>query len=292
MWLSCKSITQKFKKMKKVLSITIIIIGLVFSMLLPISCQKQIEVGVISKSPEETLAAMIVDGGDPTVEDYFLLRASQLANPVSGNNTSIDAIAVFTDEQKKISAGTISVNGRQVTQNPNKTYHLEYINSLFNEGDNFQGNQIEVNIGGNPSQMITASLIRTYVPKYLITSPFDLPTSHINKSNGVLLKWQPDPLNLTGKIYIQVYYYGGISQSNNPSLPSAISSVSFAVPDNGSFRIPATSLTQFPIDAYIGISLGRGVQYMKNFKDPSVPPKNVYYFNIVDAKTIPLIVRF
>jgi hypothetical protein len=275
-------------KIKYTIIFTSIVI--LFIATLAIACSK--EITNVNEETQNAIQSIMTNGNDPEVESFFLLNLTQVANviPNANNNTTINAAAVIKEDGNFIDAGTISINGRPIEKQASNIYTQDYTDSLFFEGKNLEGTEIDINISGNTSNSIITTQKKTYVPKLLITDPYDMPVSHIDKSAGFNLKWQPDPLNVTGKIYIQVFYYSGISKSINPNYPSSIASHNLIVSDNGNYRLPPSVFNNYPTGTYLGIIMGRGTEYIQNVKLPMESPKNVHFFNIVQAKTIPLVV--
>jgi hypothetical protein len=138
--------------------------------------------------------------------------------------------------------------------------------------------------GSNDIEAISRSI---YVPQNIVISTLDFPRTFLRKNQNLNLRWLPDPNNIFGKAFIEVYYYQSLSQLNDPAFPNSIQSVQYTVNDNGNFTIPSGDLQRFPQNSYVGVAIGRGtvvIDYTNNTR------RKVYFYTISDCKTSPLLV--
>lgn len=246
------------------------------------NCSKEID----EMSPEEILATVISGGSGDVVENYVLFRSEQTVNSFSFDSSfEITANAIFKDGTNYKNAGNLVIATRQIPSLPNNFYDFTYSNGNFSEGKSLLGTTINMGVTG--SAQVEAFSRTAYVPNQIITTNLQLPSSTVNRTQNLTLRWNPDPSSLWGKVVIQISYYTGLSQLSNPSLPNSIEPLLFTVTDNGAYTVSSTDLQRFPATAYIGISIGRGTE--NSITLPNTRRK-VYYFTIVDAKTIPLLV--
>lgn len=246
-----------------------------------ISCSKK------SKTAAEKEDAILsVMKGVPLDESevytYVLLVNSQTENP---NGTEplneISVMGAFQDESGNfVSAGDMSINGRNVPLTGSNGYQFKYTGADLPEGRGLIGNEVDISLSG--SAEYPASRRTVYVPANIISGFIWTPYSTIRRNVGYALNWYPDPNSLNGKMYIQVSYYGLYSRIEDRSLPRTISPLVYTVDDNGSFTIPAADLARFPYNGYISIGMARGVQYTAT--GPTTR-KKMHYFTISDFQT-------
>lgn len=255
---------------------------IVLSFTLFVKCTKELD----ESTPEEVLATVLAGGSSNVLENYILLRSEQTVNSFSFDSSfETTAHAIFKDGSIYKNAGNLMINSRQITPQSNNFYDFSYTNVNFAEGKSLLGTSI--NLGVTGSAEVESFSRSAYVPTQIITTNLQLPSSTVNRNQNLTLRWNPDPNSLWGKVVIQISYYTGLSQLGNPSLPHSISPLLYTVTDNGAFTIPSTDLQSFPATSYIGISIGRGTE--NNITLPNTR-RLIYYFTIVDAKTIPLLV--
>jgi hypothetical protein len=229
----------------------------------------------------------VLKGGSPEEEgiyNYVLINNSQTDVPgATEPNNEISVLGAFQDGSGgSTSAGNITVNSRAIGLDGKPAYEFKYAGTSLAEGKMLIGQNVQLGLTGSPEYAARSRTV--YVPANIISYTMYTPSSTIRRSVDYPLRWNPDPSNLNGKMYIQLSYYGVFSRFDDPNLPRTIDPVVYTVPDNGSFSIPAADLQRFPIGGYISIAMARGVEYI----DPGTPRTRVHYFTISDYQTIPL----
>jgi hypothetical protein len=267
------------KRVALFLSLTAITAFIIFY-----SCRKEIDK---NETLMEALASAMGGGGDQEdfFHNYILLRSSQRVNGLD-SSFEIFAGANFSDNGISKNAGNLIINSRNIPINNSSTsYDFRYEGPAYNEGKILPGTNVLMGItGSNDIEAISRSI---YVPQNIVISTLDFPRTFLRKNQNLNLRWLPDPNNIFGKAFIEVYYYQSLSQLNDPAFPNSIQSVQYTVNDNGNFTIPSGDLQRFPQNSYVGVAIGRGtvvIDYTNNTR------RKVYFYTISDCKTSPLLV--
>ncbi len=99
---------------------------------------------------------------------------------------------------------------------------------------------------------------KTYFPDIMeVTSPDISGDGFLSISKDVQLTWNTDP-QYTGSVVIGLWYNGTLSNRVDNTLPSETKLKYIEVPDNGSYTIPASELSDFPVGGYGTIYVARG----------------------------------
>ncbi|PWT76605.1 MAG: hypothetical protein C5B59_06140 [Bacteroidetes bacterium] len=224
---------------------------------------------------------------NPVVYSYVLINANQVASRADSNDFHIAIAAAFIDSLNNKITGidNLYVNNLPISMNVDSTFSFDYgASASLNQGLALYGTNVCVSIKGNSNDdTVTTSV---YLPKRLINVITDFPDA-VDLSKDVELKWAPDQGNKWGNVIIQVYYYPGLSQASDSTLPKQIRTLNLTVPDNGSYIIQKEMLQSFPRKSFIGISIARGTQ---NEAVLPVSRKRVFYFTNSSASTQPLFV--
>ncbi|HTS45148.1 MAG TPA: hypothetical protein VMH01_12180 [Puia sp.] len=224
---------------------------------------------------------------DPVVYNYVLINANQVTNLSDTNEFHIDISAAFVDSNNNRITGVdnLSVNKQVIDRSVDSTYSFDYAQSGYlNEGLALFGTNVIITIKGS-SDADTASQT-VYLPKRIVQAITDFPNA-VNTTKDLTLKWIPDPNNTWGRVIIQIYYYGNLSQRTDSTLPSQLKTVNYTVADNGIYTIPSHDLQGFPDKSYISIAIARGTQTEVVLP---VSRKRVFYFSNSSASTPPLMV--
>jgi hypothetical protein len=251
--------------------------------LLLYSCSKT-ENAIPSKYVDATLYSMLTTDSI-TVNNYVLISSNQIANTLD-SNFAISACAAFTDSitHKLVNVNSLMVNSTSVPRNStDSTYYFSYSGSYLNTGLALAGRNAQVKIQGVSSSDTLSSSI--YVPKNLVKLTSDFPDNRLSIYDPLVLKWIPDSNTAWANVVIQVSYYSTLSRWSDPSLPANIKTLTYTVPDNGNYTIPASALQRFPAKSYIGISLGRGSQVEGVLP---ISKKRIVFFGIASANTPPI----
>jgi hypothetical protein len=225
------------------------------------ACQKNLKKSsgedlqnVISK-----LSASETTTTDPE-ENFVAITCMQTANwGDTGNSYDIVATAMFTnDAGVHINTGPVVINGRTIEAGPDNTYEYSYTANNLAEGKSLLGSSVQISatgVGGTAARLASSSTI--IVPKAIFPSTFYYPNSTLDKAVALPITWAPDPNNQYQQVFIELYYYQGISQSLQPGMPNSIPHLWYQAADNGSFTIPQADLNAFPKGCYVGISITR-----------------------------------
>jgi|GEM_PF-3819765 len=168
-----------------------------------------------------------------------------------------------------------------------RTVYYNFTENDADGGKNFFGRPITFDASGSAD--VEAHRRTMYVPNQLFTNNYlnHGMRSHISKSQNYPINWYPDPNNPFGKVLIQVTYHPSISRIDLANAPHSMPLHKYEVADNGSFQIPASHLSSYPVGSVISISLSRANYtdyYSNNYRT------KIVYITIVESRTIPLYV--
>ncbi len=224
---------------------------------------------------------------NPSVYNYVLINANQVANKTDSTDFHINVAAAFIDSSNNKITGinNLSVNNKPITRNVDSTYSFDYARQAsLSEGVALFGTNVIITLNGESSADTVTRAV--YLPKKLVNSLSDFPDA-LNTSKDLTLKWAIDNRNPWGKVIIQIYYYEGLSYANDSTLPAHINTINYTVPDNGSYNISSSDLQRFPPKSYVGITIARGTQ---NVVVLPLSKKRVFYFSSSSVSTPPLLV--
>jgi hypothetical protein len=230
----------------------------------------------------EKISALATSDPD---NNYVAITCSQVANWLDTvNSYDINASAKFTSDGVAVNTGPIVINGRTINAGPNNLYRYNYKDSnTLAEGKSLLGSSVEVSATGagtGTQSLFGAATI--VVPKTIFPSKFYFPSSTIDKAVALPIKWAPDPNNQYQKVNIEISYYKGISQANQPGMPNSIAHLWYQVADNGSFTVPQADLNVFPKGCYVGISIARA-SYINSSDDFA-------YIAVTEGHSTPILV--
>ena len=224
---------------------------------------------------------------NPAVYNYVLINANQVTNKLDSDEFHIGVDAAFIDssDNKLTGIDNLIVNNKAINRNVDSTYSFDYgQQASLNEGLALFGTNVNITLKGvSDADTVTRTV---YLPRRLVNTLADFPDA-INSSKDLTLKWAADPNSPWGHVIIQIYYYDGLSETNDSSLTKHIDTKNYTVADAGSFTIAAHDLQSFPVKSYIGISIARGTQ---NVVVLPISRKRVFYFSNSSASTPPLLV--
>lgn len=249
-----------------------------------------------SKSKSRTTSELveILSSGNPQTPDdslrnYVVIKLDQTLNAYdSANSYDITSYAQFKDNiGNNVNVGNINVGGEQMLVGTGNFYELPFTGSLFTTGKSFFGNQVQINVAGGGDYPATNKVV--YVPKGFITTGLLYPYDRLIRNQNLTLNWVVDQNALFRKVLIQVFYYPALSKRENPGFPNSITSLKVLATDNGQYTILSSSFSAFPIGSYVGLIISRAVESSQIVTSPlSGNQIQIFYYTIVQAKTIPL----
>ncbi len=219
-----------------------------------------------------------------TVYNYVLINANQVLSNSDSEELHIGVSAAFIDsnDHQVTVVRTLAVNNQVIPPGQDSTYNYNFTSGQINKGFEVFGSQVLVTIRGTEDADTVSSSV--YVPKQLTQTVTIYPDT-FSVSKGLQLQWAPDKANTWGNVTIQIFYYSTMSRKLNPSLPADIATANITVPDNGSYNLTKTDLTDFPANAFIGITIARGTQ---NEAILPLSKKRVYFFSSASVSTAPV----
>jgi len=224
---------------------------------------------------------------DAKVYNYVLVSGNQVTNKADSNDYQISVAAAFIDSNSNKLQGVsdLLVNQRGISRAVDNSYNFGYNNTpFFDEGLSLFGSEVTIKIKGfAEADTLTESV---YLPKRVVKWISDFP-DFVDHSKDLNLSWETDELNPWGNVIIQAYYYPGLSQINDSSLPKEIQPLNITTPDNGNYTISVNDLLRFPVHSYIGISIARGTQVVSLLP---ISHKRIFFFSSSSASTPPLLV--
>jgi hypothetical protein len=224
---------------------------------------------------------------NPVVYNYVLINANQVADRNDTDEFHIDISAAFIDSNNNRLTGVdnLSVNQQNIYRSVDSTYSFDYAQAGYlNEGLALFGTNVTVTIKGNTDADTASRTV--YLPKRVVQAITDFPDV-LDVAKDLNLKWAVDPKNAWGQVIIQVYYYADLSRQNDSTLPAQIKTLTYTVPDNGNYILPAHDLQVFPAKSYISVAIARGTQTEVVLP---ISKKRVFYFSNSSASTPPLLV--
>ncbi len=217
------------------------------------------------------------------VYNYVLINATQVLSTVDSNEMHVGVSAAFVDSNNHqvATVSTLRINNREISAGSDYLYNYIYGSADPGSEPGF-GTDVKVNIQGTEADDTVSSQV--YLPKRLKTISAGFPTE-IARQGGYALTWLPDHENAWGNVMIQLYYFNDLSRRQDASLPASIETVNLTVPDTGSYMLTATDLSNFPKNAFVGITIARGTQ---NEATLPLSRKRVYYFTSAALSTPPI----
>ncbi|HEY2350214.1 MAG TPA: hypothetical protein VGH64_14440 [Puia sp.] len=221
------------------------------------------------------------------VYNYVLINASQVLTKSDSEELHVGVSAAFIDSNNNriTYVQTLSVNDLVIQPGQDSMYNYNYGTDEISKGSQMFGTKILVTIHGNDEADTVSSSV--YLPKQLSSSLEDYPDT-VSISRGLPLQWLPDADNTWGNVVVQLFYYSALSRKADSTMPQNISTVNITVPDNGKYNLTQSDLRAFPRNAYIGITIARGMQ---NEAILPLSRKRVYYFSSASVSTPPVRVR-
>ena len=127
------------------------------------------------------------------------------------------------------------------------------------QGEALAGTNMVVKVTGSTAADTATRVV--YMPKNIVGLTSEIPPSGgVTNTSNLTLNWVADPNNASGEIEIEVLYESAVSQFSNPSLPATDTTLTYIVPDNGSYTISSAALSHYPTGCYVQIIIGRGSQ--------------------------------
>ena len=211
-----------------------------------------------SQSP---INAAVLSPDKPAIYNYVWLTNDQMEYP-QDSVFHMSALAVFTDgvtgQISRMSG--LSVNERSLVADAGYVYSFAYndeANNATQEGKDLYGTNVKIKIAGSsPADTITQTI---YMPKRIFKTQADFPDDNIDISKPLTLNWVTDPDCTWGNMQIQIQYHAATSRFlNDASLPPNDTTVTYIVPDNGSYTISSKDLRRLKPNSIVTISVGRG----------------------------------
>ncbi len=213
-----------------------------------------------------------------TVYNHVWINADQTIG-YSDSSFKIGVTAVFTDSitHQLVAINSLTVNNRNIPAHTDHTLSLDYSDSaaLLDEGISFYGSNVKVKITGSSAADTVTKMV--YVPKRVVKIPRSFPTAAIDISNNLTIGWTTDPLNSWGNVVIKIWYNAATSQFlSDSTLSSQNKTLTYIVPDNGSYTISSTDLQGgLQRKSFVTVALGRGTQVSAVLP---VSHRRVFYF--------------
>ncbi len=223
-----------------------------------------------------------------TVYNYVLINSKQVMNLIDSNYV-ISAMAGFKDSitNNNSSVSSVYVNTRSLSK-IDSVFSFGYSDSVatLSEGKALAGTNVTVKVTGhNPGDTQTQLI---YMPTNIARYVSDFPKGKISNLNNLVLNWTPDASNPSQTVVIEISYYSGLTRSYEPSLPTSINTLTYIVPDNGSYTVSSSALQTFPEKSYINVSIGRGSQYQGLLP---ISQRRVFYWAISSVSTPPVYIE-
>jgi len=250
-----------------------------------LSCNKMPPKQDISTNARSVLQTLGL-GDTPTVYNAVVLSINQKLTP-NDSGYQVSASGVFIDSATGHASNVtgLSINSRALARGSDSTYSFSYSDSnttIQSEGMALAGTTVKVKVTGvSAGDTVTTSV---YMPKTITRYSSDLTKIFLNVLNDQPVTWTPDPSNPNGQVNIQLKYSAKLSQylSGDNTLPATDNTLSYTVPDNGSYTIPSSALQVFKNNSYVWLSLGRGAQAQAILP---VSHQNVYFFTAASGTT-------
>jgi hypothetical protein len=127
------------------------------------------------------------------------------------------------------------------------------------------------------------------VPKKVLRYTSDFPLGQLNIASNLTLNWTPDPACTWGNIAIKIFYKGVESRFlSDSTLSSYDTTLSYIVPDNGSYTISSTDLQKLKRNSLVTLTIGRGSQIQAVLP---VSLKRVFYYATSAVSTYTLTLK-
>lgn len=231
------------------------LIGILFIL---ISCQKeQVSNSQQNNSPVPFLKlAKSAEDMDGNINIISNGHTSVTAAPASIN---IDGY-FFNDNDGLALINSFDVNGVNVPQvsTSNKQY-AELIGRMPNEIASY--NLLTPSFGNTATISVTSSEFPNFTEQVNLPIVIDFANTitEVDTNTDLTIQW--NGMNTGSKVGIWVFYDTGISQYEDPNLPSTMVSVVKYVDDHiGQLTIPKQELSSFPVGGYAAIYIGRATQ--------------------------------
>lgn len=194
---------------------------------------------------------------------------------------------VNKDENKKTLVSNFKIDGNVIPYN-NDTYYPGYwlqSNSGGNDGwlKGIFGKKIRIDLDGSYSYRTNIIDSSFYVPKEMIFESDFLQTRQLDATVNHTFTWIPDTENPTGKIYVAVMYESYESNILDSQMPdSSYTQALLEVPDNGTYTITPSQLSDLPTNSIVSITLARG--NYASLVDP-VTGTNTFVYSLSESNT-------
>ncbi len=171
----------------------------------------------------------------------------------------VNAYAGFVDSATgaTLLVQNVYVNNNQLTGDSSYSYDYD---TTSNAGKNLVGANSSVKITGTSSADTLTSSI--YVPSDIGRSlGGSIAQSGTNFSKPFTLTWTPDAQASSLNVVIMIYYFAGLSQANDSTLPPSMNTLTYFTSDNGSFTVPVGDIDTIPVHSVLGMMVSRISQH-------------------------------
>lgn len=209
-----------------------------------------------NKLPGASIFSSFLVTDTPNLYNYVGISYNRIVTAVD-SGFDIVAAAGFTDSTSGATnlVQSVFINSNQLTGD--SAYLFKYSDSAhLSSGKALAGNTTTVKIIGSSSADTLNSSV--YVASDIGHSLSGFPLhGKANFSHAMNLTWTPDTKSSELTVIIQLYYFTGLSQQADSTLPANMRTLTYTTTDNGSFTIPATDIDTIPVKSYWGMLVGR-----------------------------------
>jgi hypothetical protein len=230
------------------------------------------------------IPAIMTDSAN--IYNCIWLDGNQVVSPAADSAEQVAFTATFTDSitNRVVGIKGLSVNSRTLSPNADSTFYFGYSDSsaFLQEGLNLYATNVNIKITGSSlSDTVTQSI---YMPKKVYGTGF--PAGQINIAKNLALNWTPDVGNAWGNVVIKIWYNAAASRFlNDSTLPATDTTLTYTVPDNGSYTIDSTDLKRLKKNSYVTMSLGRGSEASAILP---ISKRRVFYFATASETSTPI----
>ena len=208
-----------------------------------------------------------------TVDNYIMVWSTQYLNvrPSDASTSFSSSVSAFFMNQN---AGALTAAGKICTLNAHNSYLYSYNDSNKKaDGIAMLGANLTVSTSGTTS--VPAISKTMYMPKKLFTGIFQKNTYDGTTTNPISFTWQTDSTNFN-QVMIQVD-----KLMTSTSTTVGAYSTTYVVADNGSYTLPNTFCTNWPVGTMFNITLGRATETIHTAPNG----RKTYIYGIVTAQT-------
>lgn len=183
----------------------------------------------------------------------------------------IDLQGTFFDAQgDPLTAGDFTINGVTVDQyGDDEEFYFQNVNSSVSGYEELMasvGSNLDINIGGGSFGDLDETISFAQIKH--MSFPY-VSNGEINKNDDLVVEW--DPTEADDNSWIAIRYEGPNSYDADPELSPTNEVKLLAIDDdNGSFTIPSSELSGFPVGGIISFSLINAAQIQNAYSTGGV----------------------